>query len=174
MEVKLRKGLSGRNAKLSNQAGAFLKASTIAHHVAFITLWPCKFVFGSHPHYAMKPVYFQLTIKIFARVSLPLAPLFLGHLYVQLDILWSDERQAGSCHIVTSSVHSTILQHLLQECCAKHLAKYKLVCYAKEKFQSCLRVITDFCGGFVTEFPLAYPWVGLKPLGHPVVEFFDK
>ena len=40
----------------------------------------------------MKPVYSQLTIKISAGVSLPLAPLFLGHLYVQLDILWSDER----------------------------------------------------------------------------------
>lgn len=30
------------------------------------------------------------------------------------------------------------------------MAKCKLVCYAKEKFQSCLRVITDFCSGFVT------------------------
>ena len=37
---------------------------------------------GSHPHYAIKPLYFLLAIKIFARVSLPLAPMFLGHLYV--------------------------------------------------------------------------------------------
>ena len=51
----------------------------------------CKFIFGSHPYYAMKPLYFQLVIKIFARLSLPLAPMFLGHLYVQLDIIWSDE-----------------------------------------------------------------------------------
>ena len=54
------------------------------------------------------------------------------------------------------------------------MAKCKPICYAKEKFQSCLRVITNFYGGFVIELPLAYPWVGLKPLGHPVVEFFDK
>ena len=38
-------------------------------------------------------------------MSLPLAPLFLCHLYVQLDIQQGDERQAGSYHIVTSSVH---------------------------------------------------------------------
>ena len=39
----------------------------------------------------MKPLYFRSAIKISAGVSLPLAPMFLGHFYVQLDILWSDE-----------------------------------------------------------------------------------
>ena len=82
----------------------------------------------------MKPVYFWLAIKISAEVSLPLAPLFLVHLYVQLDILQSDEGQASSCHIVTSSVHSTILQHLLWNHYARHLAKCKLVRHAKEMF----------------------------------------
>ena len=58
---------------------------------AVLTFWLCKFIFGSYPHYAVKPLYFRLAIRISARVSLPLAPMFLGHLYVQLDILWSDE-----------------------------------------------------------------------------------
>ena len=118
--------------------------------------WLCKFIFGSHPHYAVKPLYFRLAIKIFAGVSLPLAPMFLGHLYVQLDILRSDEDQVGSCHIITSSVHSTILQHLLYECCAKHLAKCRPVHFAKEKYQLCLKVIIDFCGRFEFDFPLAF------------------
>ena len=39
-----------------------------------------------------KPFYFRLAIKISVEVSLPLGPMFLGHLYVQLDILQSDER----------------------------------------------------------------------------------
>ena len=39
----------------------------------------------------MKLLYFQLTIKISTGVSLPLALMFLGHLYVLLDILQSDE-----------------------------------------------------------------------------------
>ena len=47
--------------------------------------------------------------KIFAWMILPLTHLFLGHLYVQLDILQSDETQAGSYHIVTTSIHNTIL-----------------------------------------------------------------
>ena len=122
----------------------------------------------------MKPLYFRLAIKIFAGVSLPLASMFLGHLYFQLDIMWSDENQADSCHIVTSSIHSTILQHLLYERCARHLAKCRLVRFAKEKYQSCLRVIIDFYGRFKFDFPLAFCWVGLKPVSHLAVESFDK
>ncbi|KAK9983660.1 hypothetical protein SO802_033185 [Lithocarpus litseifolius] len=100
--------------------------------------------------------------------------MFLGHLYVQLDILQSDEDQAGSCHMVTTSVHSTILQHLLYKRCARHLAKCRSVPFAKEKYQSCLRVITDFCSGFEFDFPLAFRWASMKPIDHPAVEFFDK
>jgi len=112
VEAKLRKGMSG-NAKLSHWVRAFSKASDTVYHEAFIAFWLCKFIFGSHPHSAVKPLYFQLAIKISARVSLPLAPIFLGHLYVQLDIQQGDERQTGFYHIVTTSTHSIVLQHLL-------------------------------------------------------------
>ena len=122
----------------------------------------------------MKPLYFWLAIKISAGVSLPLAPMFLGNFYVQLDILWSDRGQASSCHIVTTSVHNTIPQHLLYERCARLLAKCRPVRFAKERYLSCPRVITDFCGRFKFDFPLAFRWVGLKPIDHPAVEFFDK
>jgi len=90
MEAELRKWISG-NAKLSHWIGAFFKAFVAARHVAFVTFWLCKFIFGSHPYYAVKPLYFRLAIKISVGVSLPLAPMFLGHLYVQLDILRSDK-----------------------------------------------------------------------------------
>ena len=56
IEAKLRKGMSG-NAKLSHWVGAL-------------------------PYYAIKLLCFCLAIKIFAGVSLPLVPMFLGHLYV--------------------------------------------------------------------------------------------
>ena len=136
VEAELKKGMSG-NAKLSYWVSSSSKFSMSALCAAFVVFWLCKFVFGSHPHYAMKPLYFRLAIKIFAGVSLPLAPMFLGHLYVQLDILWSDKRQAGSCHIVISFVHNTILQHLLYERCAKHLSKCRPFRFAKDKYQSC-------------------------------------
>ena len=73
-----------------------------------------------------------------------MALMFLGHLYVQLDILQDDERQAGSYHIVTTSTHSTILQYLLWEHCARHLAKCKFVRFAKEKFRSRPRLLLIF------------------------------
>ena len=132
MEAELKKRMSG-NAKLSYWVSYSSKFSVSTHRAAFVVFWLCKFVFGSHPHYAVKPLYFRLAIKIAVGVSLPLAPMFLGNLYVQLDILWSDESQAGSYHIVTSSVHSTILQHLLYERCAKHLLKCRPFCFAKDK-----------------------------------------
>ena len=172
-EAELRKGMSGK-AKLSHWVGSFSKASVTAHRAAFLTFWLCKFIFGSHSHYAVKPLYFRLAIKVSVGVSLPLALMFLGHLYVQLDILQSDEDQVGSCNIVTSSVHSTILQHLLYERCSRHLVKYRPVPFAKERYQSCPRVITDFCGQFDSDFPLAFHWVGLKLIGHLAIEFFDK
>ena len=157
IEVELRKRMTG-NAKLSYWVSSSSKFFATTRRAAFIAFWLCKFVFGSHPHYAIKPLYFNLTIKISAGVSLPLAPMFLGHLYVQLDILHNDENQAGSCHIVTSSVHCTILQQWLFERCAQYLTKCRPTRFAREKYQSCPRVITDFCGRFESDFPLAFRW----------------
>ena len=57
VEAELRKGMNG-NEKLSHWVGAFSKASVAAHHAAFDTFWLYKFIFGSHPHYAMKALYF--------------------------------------------------------------------------------------------------------------------
>ena len=86
VEAELRKGMNG-NTKLLHWVGAFSKASNIVCYVAFFAFWLYKFTFGSHPYYAVKPLYFRLAIKISARVSLPLAHMFLVYLYVQLDIL---------------------------------------------------------------------------------------
>ena len=107
VEAKLKKRMSG-NAKLSHLVGAFSKAFDVVR-TAFVAFWLYKFIFGTYPHYAVKPFYFWLATKISVGVSLPLTPMFLGHLYVQLDIQQSDEKQAGSCHIVTTIAHSTIL-----------------------------------------------------------------
>ena len=162
------------NAKLSYWVSSSSKFFVVARRAAFVAFWLCKFVFGSHPHYAIKSLYFSLAIKISARVSLPLAPMFLGHLYVQLDILWTDESQAGSCHIITSSIHSTILQQLLFERCTQYLAKCRPLRFAKEKYQSYPKVITNFCGRFESDFPLAFHWSGLKPIDCFVVESFNE
>ena len=46
--------------------------------------------------------------------------------------------------------------------------------FARDKYQSCLRVITDFFGRFESDFPLAFHWSGLKPIGYSVVESLDE
>ena len=52
--------------------------------------------------------------------------------------------------------------------------KCKSVHYAKKKYQSYPKVITNFYGCVVYDFLLTYRWVGLKPFRHLVMEFFDK
>ena len=62
IEVELRKRITG-NAKLSYWVSSSSKFSAAAHRVANIAFWLCKFVFGSHPHYAIKPLYFRWLSK---------------------------------------------------------------------------------------------------------------
>ena len=54
------------------------------------------------------------------------------------------------------------------------MAKCRPVRFAKEKYHSCPRVITDFCDRFESDFPLAFHWSGLKPIDYSIVETFDK
>ena len=81
VEAELKKRMSG-NAKLSYWVSSPAKIFDAASRAAFVAFCLYKFIFGSYPHYAVKPLYFRLAIKISAGVSLPLAPIFLGHLYV--------------------------------------------------------------------------------------------
>ena len=81
IKVELKKWMT-RYAKLSYWVSYFSKFFVVARRAAFVAFWLCKFVFGSHPYYAIKSLYFPLAIKISAGVSLSLAPMFLGHLYV--------------------------------------------------------------------------------------------
>ena len=54
------------------------------------------------------------------------------------------------------------------------MAKCRSAHFARDKYQTCPRVITDFCGRFESDFPLAFHWSGLKPIGYFVVESFNE
>ena len=54
------------------------------------------------------------------------------------------------------------------------MAKCRPLCFAKEKYQSYPKVITDFCGRFESDFPLAFCWSSLKPIDCSVIESFDE
>ena len=60
------------------------------------------------------------------------------------------------------------------ERCAQYLAKCRPARFAKEKYQSCPREITNFCGRFESDFPLAFRWCGLKPIDYSAVKSFDE
>ena len=80
----------------------FVKGSDHAvRRAAFIAYWLCKCVFGDAPYYSMKPLYFRLAVKISFGHHFPLAAMFLGYLYLQLDSICLDEICGGSCHFIT-------------------------------------------------------------------------
>lgn len=62
IEVELKKRMIG-NVKLSYWVSSSSKFSVVARREALVAFWLCKFVFGSHPHYAIKPLYFRLPLK---------------------------------------------------------------------------------------------------------------
>ncbi len=94
---------------------------------AFILYWLCKCTFGNSPYYSINIVYIPLAIKISTGHCFPLAPLFLGHLYSQLDLLHDCEVEGDSCYILHATFNTTALQTFFWE----HSISYLFV--AKDK-----------------------------------------
>ena len=79
----------------------------------FVVYWLSKYVFGEPPAYSIKPLYFPIAVKIAAGVCFPLAPLLLGQLYIQLDLLHAEELIGISCHTVATAFNSSIVHTFL-------------------------------------------------------------
>ena len=75
----------------------------------FLAFWLSKFLFSEFPGYGIKFALFPLVIRLAWGAQYPLAPMFLGHVYSQLDQLHGDEVEGDSCHTNTSSLHCAIL-----------------------------------------------------------------
>ena len=72
---------------------------------SFLAFWLSKFLFSEFPGYRVKSSFFPLAIKLARGTQYPLTPLFLGHVYSQLDQLHGDEAESDSCYVITSSLH---------------------------------------------------------------------
>ena len=72
----------------------------------FLVLWLSKFLFNE---YEVKSILFPLAIKLAWGTKYPLAPMFLGPVYSQLDLVYGDEVEGDSCYAITSSLHYIIL-----------------------------------------------------------------
>lgn len=75
----------------------------------FLAFWLSKFLFSEYLGYGIKSTLFPLAIKLAQGTQYPLAPMFLGHVYSQLDQLHGDEAEGDSCYVITSSLHCAIL-----------------------------------------------------------------
>lgn len=89
---------------------ALSKEDKLVRQARFIALWLSKFLFGELLGYGVKSAFFPLAIRIARGISYPLALMFLGHLYSQLDLVHADELEGNSCYTITSSIHCTMLQ----------------------------------------------------------------
>ncbi|KAL0010455.1 hypothetical protein SO802_005563 [Lithocarpus litseifolius] len=63
----------------------------------FLELWLSKFLFSEFSGYRIKSAFFPLAIRLAWGAQYPLAPMFLGHVYPQLDLLLGDEVKDNSC-----------------------------------------------------------------------------
>ena len=77
---------------------------------AFVLYWLCKCTFGNFPCYSVNTVFILLAIRISIGHYFPIAPLFLGHLYSQLDLLHDCEVEGDSCYILSAAFNISALQ----------------------------------------------------------------
>ena len=127
----------------------------LIRRAAFVSYWLSKFVFGEHPAYSIKPLYFSLAVKIAAGVRFPLAPLLLGQLYIQ-------ELAAASCHIVSMAFNSSIVHTFIWEHALEYIRKGKKPYEVRKKFASMPEGVVANVGDFQGDVPAVFRWVGNK------------
>ncbi len=162
------------NTRINAWSLYFAKGTDHAiRRAAFVAYWLCKCIFGDAPYYSMKPLYFRLAVKISLGHRFPLAAMFLGHLYLQLDSICSDEVYGGSCHFITTCFNSSALQTFLWE----HSLNYQEVgndnSQIREKFRNMSRHILSRYPDLRDNLPLVYRWVGLRGKDPDLVPSLD-
>ena len=139
----------------------------------FMAFWLSKFLFSEFPGYGIKSTFFPLAIKLARGAQYPLAPLFLGHVYSQLDQLHGDEAEGDSCYVITSSLHYVILQIFMWDRSSATIAKCRNLKFVKDKFQGSPDIIKGLYGNSTDTFPIIFRWISLRGGRLNLVELFD-
>ena len=139
----------------------------------FLVLWLSKFLFNEFPRYGVKSIFFPLAIKLARGSQYTLAPMFMGHVDSQLDLLHKDEVESYSCYAITSSLHCAILHVFMWDHSSVTLAKCRNLKFVKDKFQGSLDVIKGLCGSSTGSHPIIFRWASLKGGSLNLVELFD-
>ena len=139
----------------------------------FLAFWLSKFLFSEFPGYGIKSALFPLAISLARGAQYPLAPMFLGHVYSQLDKLHGDEAEGDSCYAINSSLHCAILQVLMWDRSSVTLARCRNLKFVKEKFQGSPDVVKGLYGSLTNSHPIIFHWLSLKGGSLNLVELFD-
>jgi hypothetical protein len=156
----LRRQLSTR---LSGWPSLFVHREEIpVRRAAFVLYWLCKCLFGNSPYYAINTTYIPLAIKISTGHCFPLASLFLGHLYSQLDLLHDCEVEGDSCYILLAAFNTSVLQTFFWEHSVNYLSVAKDKVTAWGKFSDLPQQFLDRFPDFSQQFTVGLPLGRLK------------
>ena len=140
----------------------------------FLAFWLSKFLFSEFPRYGIKSALFLLAISLARGAQYPLAPMFLGHVYSQLDQLHGDKAEGDSCYAITSSLHCAILQVLMWDRSSVTLARCRNLKFVKDKFQGSPDMVKSLCGSSTDSHLIIFRWLSLKGGSLNLVELFDQ
>ena len=140
----------------------------------FLALWLSKFLFSEFLGYGVKSLFFPLAIKLAWGAQYPLAPMSLGHVYSQLDLLHGDEVESDSYCAITLSLYYAILQVFISNRSSVTFAKSRSLKFVKDKFQGSPDVIKGLCGSSTNSHPIIFRWANLKDDSLNLVELFDQ
>ena len=125
----------GKSARMGRWVMSLsIKKDKEVRQAGFLTFWLNKFLFSEFPGYEIKSALFPLATSLARGAQYPLAPMFLGHVYSQLDQLHGDEVEGDSCYVITSSLHCAILQVLMWDRSSVTLARCRNLKFVKDKF----------------------------------------
>uniref|UniRef100_A0A2N9G4N7 Aminotransferase-like plant mobile domain-containing protein n=1 Tax=Fagus sylvatica TaxID=28930 RepID=A0A2N9G4N7_FAGSY len=134
--------------------------------------WPSTFI-----NYKKAPIRRAAFHLVLAVISVghcfPLAPLFLGHLYSQLNLLHDCEIAGDSCFILSTVFNTSALQTFFWEHSTSYIYAARDRSAAWGKLSDLPQKFLDQFPSFRDNLPLVYRWAGLKPRDHDLVEALD-
>ena len=166
---------SGKQAKMGRWVMSLLREKDKeVRRAGFLTFWLSKFLFSEFPGYGIKSALFPLAISLARGAQYPLAPMFLGYVYSQLDQLHGDEADGDFFYAIASSLHCPILQVLVWNRSSVTLARCRNLKFVKDKFQGSPNVVKSLCGSSTDNHPIIFRWLSLKGGSLNLVELFDQ
>ena len=182
VESPLANYIERKNTSLGTQASRFApwmdhfkrEGDASICRAAFMAYWLRKCVFGESPTYSVKSLYFRIVVKIAAGMCFPLAPLLLGQLYTQLDLLHVEELVGLSCHTVAIAFNSSVVHIFFWEHALNYVTKGRKPYEARNKFATMAAEVATRLGDFQRDVPAMYRWVGCKFYDHNLISTLDN